>query len=150
MQRIAASKWPSRQAAKAGACIGRSAVQTERHLEAAFDGKIGAERLAAQAHVHDFAPGEMRGLPRWDRQAVAPADLKAAAADQRYAGRRACDFELGPGTDDFQAGGALGVSDQCVGKQVAIAVERARHGNADMLEAAPSLVLEGGMETWRD
>ncbi len=42
------------------------------------------------------------------------------------------------------------VSDQRVGKQIAVAVERARHGNADMLKAAPALVLDGAVKTGRD
>src|SRR4029077_7641036 len=105
MQRIAASKWPSRQAAKAGACIGGSAVQTERHFEAAFDGKIRAERVATQAHAYDFAFRQAHSLTRLDEGAVASVDFQAAStSDQRDAHIRGEDLECWSGTDDLKTG----------------------------------------------
>ena len=60
------------------------------------------------------------------------------------------EIELRAGADDFQTRRTWIVSNQRVGKQVAGAVERARHGNADMLKAATALVLDGAVETRRD
>ena len=83
------------------------------------------------------------------RRAVCP-DATGELLAEAILTPRGDDFQLGSGTYDFQAGRICCVSDQRIGEHVAVTVERARYGNTDMLKAAPSLVLHGGVETRRD